>query len=69
MKNLDKYMKKRGILQVDLAAKAGVTQSYISQLKNGQRDGSVKLTCKIAEILQCKLTDIIDDRHQSAQVA
>ncbi len=48
----------RELSQSDIAARAGVSKQYISQIENKERCGTVKLLKKIAKILHVELEDI-----------
>ncbi|MBX9831107.1 helix-turn-helix transcriptional regulator [Candidatus Babeliales bacterium] len=52
------YRKHRGISQASLAAKANVSKQYISQLENGERDGTNRVLKAIARALKVDLEDI-----------
>lgn len=48
----------RGMSAKHLAAKAGISQSYISQLENGERDGTFNTMKRIAGVLGVTLDDL-----------
>ena len=48
----------RGMSAKDLAAKAGISQSYVSQLENGERDGTFNTMKRIAGVLGVTLDDL-----------
>lgn len=50
---------KLGLTQDALAEKAGVTGGYIRQIEGGIRDLRVSTLCKIANMLDCQLQDLI----------
>lgn len=49
----------RGLSGRDLAAGAGVSASFLSQLESGKKEGSVSVMKKIAAVLQVDLDDIV----------
>lgn len=49
----------RGITMTELANAAGVSQSYISDIENGKKDGSIKVIKAIAEALDADIELII----------
>ena len=49
----------RGLSSAALAEKAGVSQSYISEIETGKKDGSVRTMKKLAEALNVSLDDIV----------
>lgn len=48
----------RGMSAKDLAAKAGLSPAYISQIETGDRDGSFETMKKIAQALSVSLDDL-----------
>lgn len=50
---------KKGLLQVDLAKKLGVSQNTISMYETGDRFPSRTNLEKLAEALECNIQDII----------
>src|SRR5690606_10429119 len=48
----------RKLSQVQLANKVKVSKQYISQLENGERDGSARVLKSIAKILNVSLDDL-----------
>ncbi|WP_158815769.1 helix-turn-helix transcriptional regulator [Methylocapsa sp. S129] len=49
----------RGVSGKDLAAKAGVSAPFLSQIETGAREGSVGLIKKIAEALGVTIDDLV----------
>jgi DNA-binding XRE family transcriptional regulator len=49
----------RGLTSSALAEKAGVAQSYISEIETGKKDGSVRTIKKLASALDVTLDDIV----------
>ena len=52
------YRQYRKISQESLATKANVSKQYISQLENGERDGTTRVLKAIAKALTVDLEDI-----------
>ena len=50
----------RGLTQQQLAAAAGISVPYLSQIELGRRKGSADVLAAIAEELQLSLDDILD---------
>lgn len=49
----------RGLTMSALAEKVGVSQSYISDIENGKKDGSVSVIKRIAEALETDIDLIV----------
>lgn len=49
----------RGMTQGDLADKAGIGKSYISQIESGKKPGSVAVLADIAQALDVDIDDIV----------
>lgn len=49
----------RGLSGRDLAAAAGVSAPFISEIESGKKDGSVSVMKKIAEALKVDLDDLV----------
>ena len=49
----------RGMSGRDLAAAAGVSPPFISEIESGKKDGSVSVMKKIAEALKVDLDDLV----------
>lgn len=47
--------------QEKLALLAGVDRTYVSQLERGIANPSISILCRIAEVLQCELQDLLAD--------
>jgi len=55
-----KIRKDRGILQVDLAVRAGISTGYIGSIEQGLRYPSLKVLQKIAKILKTPLSKFLE---------
>jgi len=53
------WRKHRGFTQASLAAKVGVSQSYIAQIETGRRTGEVDLYRRLAEALSLTIEDLV----------
>ena len=51
----------RGLKVGELAAAAGKSQAYISQIEGGKREGSVSTMCALARALKVDVEDLIRD--------
>lgn len=49
----------RGLSGRDLAAAAGVSAPFISEIESGKKDGSVSVMKKIADVLKVDLDDLV----------
>ncbi|CUS05008.2 Transcriptional regulator, XRE family [Candidatus Promineifilum breve] len=48
----------RGLSQGELAAKVGISPSYLSQLESGKRDGTMEVLSAVAAALDVTLDDL-----------
>lgn len=55
--NIKKIRLKKGIKQVELAEKAGITQAMLCQIEREVKNPSLQVGKEIAEILDCKIED------------
>ena len=53
------WRKHRSLTQAALAATAGITQPYLSQIEHGVRGGDVALFAKFARALQVRIEDLV----------
>jgi len=63
---LKEYRLKAGVSQLQLADSIGVTKSFISALESGRKFPSIDLLVLIAEVLQVRAGDIINDMVEVA---
>lgn len=61
MKNILKYRMERGLSQMQLGKKSGVSQGYISDLERGEKQPTVSVAKKIATALGVSITVLLDD--------
>ena len=52
---------KRALTQVELAEKAGISQSYLASLESGRRKGDPALFKRLATALSVAMEDIVED--------
>ncbi len=52
IKKLKLCRKKAGLTQVQLALKAGLSTDYISKIEQGKNFPSIKVLCKIADVMK-----------------
>jgi ribosome-binding protein aMBF1 (putative translation factor) len=55
------WRKKRGLSQGDLAARAGISQSYLAGLEASDRAGKPPLIKRLAHALVVRMEDIVED--------
>ena len=52
---------KRGLTQSELAEKLGVRSSTISQYESGKRSPNVKMLTKLAKVLKCTVSKLVEE--------
>ena len=57
--NVTVWRSHRGLSGRDLAAAAGVSAPFISEIESGKKDGSVSVMKKIADVLKVDLDDLV----------
>lgn len=60
-RNIIARRKELNMSQEKLALQAGVDRTYVSQLERGIANPSISILCRIAEILQCNMQDLVSD--------
>ena len=55
------WRRHRGLTQADMAQLAGVSQPYLAQLENGQREGSVSVYRRLARGLGLSVDELLPD--------
>ena len=66
-KNLQRARWRLGLTQQDVAA-AGVTYRYYQELERGQRNPSLKMILDLADILEVRVTDLLEVGERRAPV-
>lgn len=64
-KDLDAFLEQTGTPQAALAAKLGVSQAFISQLRRGIRTPSLPLACRISRLTRVPVESLIGERSES----
>ncbi|TCM58163.1 helix-turn-helix protein [Rhizobium sp. PP-F2F-G48] len=57
------FRKYRGLSVSDLAAAAGISQPYLSEIEGGKKTGSVDVLKRIATALKVDLDDLVVERE------
>lgn len=57
----------KGLKLNDLAEKVGVTAGYISQIEKGERNGTLDLAAKLAQVLGIPLDALVDLPKKESQ--
>ncbi len=60
-KNILRIRKQRGMSAVELARKAGINQSYLSQIENGKRSPSTAVLSRIARALNLTTSELLGE--------
>lgn len=55
------WRKKRNLTQAALASAVGMTQTYISEIENGNRTGTVETWLKLARALRVPIEALVDE--------
>lgn len=58
--NIKKYRKAKGLRQLDLAIAMNLSEDYICRVENGLKPMSLKKLFRLADVLEVKMTDLID---------
>ena len=53
------WRKHRGMTQVELSQAAGISQPYLAQLENGQREATVPVYARLAKRLRVRIDDLV----------
>ncbi|GMB01664.1 helix-turn-helix transcriptional regulator [Pelosinus sp. IPA-1] len=65
MKNLANFRKEKGWSQKELSDKAGVSQTYISELEAGKKQPTVLIAQKLATALGITLSELLNEEFGS----
>jgi transcriptional regulator with XRE-family HTH domain len=57
---LQRWRKRRGLSQDELAKKSGVTRGYIARLETQRHDPRISIVAKLAKALKVKIGDLVD---------
>ncbi|KQS99173.1 MULTISPECIES: helix-turn-helix domain-containing protein [unclassified Rhizobium] len=55
----------RGLSAKDLAAAAGISTAYISEIETGKKEGSISVLKAIARVLRLDLDDVVPTRDEA----
>jgi transcriptional regulator with XRE-family HTH domain len=64
--NLRRLRVIRGVSQDDLALTAGLERAYVGHLERGGRNPTVLTLAKLAEALECHVTELLADPPEQA---
>ena len=53
------WRKHRGLTQIELSQAANISQPYLAQLENGQREGAVSVYARLAKLLNVRIDDLV----------
>lgn len=56
--NIKKIREQQGITQAELGRRLKVTRSYVNKIENSKTIPNIRMTMRIAKILNCSLDDI-----------
>jgi DNA-binding XRE family transcriptional regulator len=55
------WRKHRALTQIELSQAANISQPYLAQLENGQREGAVSVYARLAKLLNVRIDDLVAD--------
>jgi DNA-binding XRE family transcriptional regulator len=55
------WRKHRGLTQVELSQSAAISQPYLAQLENGQREATVGVYARLARCLRVRIDDLVTE--------
>ena len=58
--NIARLRKESNLTQEDLSGIAQIDRSYLSDVEHGKENISIRTLVKIADALECKLSDLIE---------
>ena len=53
------WRKHRSMTQIELSLAADISQPYLAQLENGQREGAVSVYARLAKLLNVRIDDLV----------
>ncbi len=62
-RNIRNLREHRGITQVQLAEKVGITQAMLCQIERGTKNPSLQVGAEIAKSLSCKVDDLLAENQ------
>jgi DNA-binding XRE family transcriptional regulator len=60
------WRKHRGLTQIELSQAADISQPYLAQLENGQREGTVAVYGRLAKLLNVRIDDLVAEASEDA---
>jgi DNA-binding XRE family transcriptional regulator len=60
------WRKHRGLTQIELSQAADISQPYLAQLENGQREGAVSVYARLAKLLNVRIDDLVAEASDGA---
>jgi DNA-binding XRE family transcriptional regulator len=60
------WRKYRGMTQIELSQAADISQPYLAQLENGQREGAVSVYARLAKLLHVRIDDLVAEASAEA---
>ncbi len=64
-KNIRDLRERRGIPQVQLAERVGITQAMLCQIERGTKNPSLQVGAEIAKNLSCKIEDLLAEESST----
>ncbi len=64
-KNIRDLRERRGITQVQLAERVGITQAMLCQIERGTKNPSLQVGAEIAKNLSCKIEDLLAEESST----
>ena len=58
--NIKKYRKAKGYRQLDLATALDLSEDYVCRVENGLKPISLKRLFQLADVLEVKMSDLVD---------
>lgn len=58
--NIKKYREKKGLTQINVAVKLGLSYEYISRVEHGQKYMSLRKLFEMADLLGVKFSDLMN---------
>ena len=60
--NVRRIRRERGVSQEALAYDAGVARGYMSGIERGEKNPTVKLLARIAQVLRCTVAELVTEQ-------
>ncbi len=64
-KNIRDLRERRGITQVQLAERVGITQAMLCQIERGTKNPSLQVGAEVAKNLSCKIEDLLAEESST----